>query len=374
MNNSFVQREAGPGFDAVVLFRSGIRQIYLSAVQGSRDSFSTLVVKAGIFLKQQNATVVMCTVFAPRALWAEAQAAIEAEEGGSSWPRAIMDGGACGPEAVAGFQIHAVCDVPVQDLRLDGACVGRSYEAPFATHCFVAGVAPEQAADGATQTAQVLGKLEKTLAMAGLGMTNLVRTWFFNDRICHWYGDFNRVRTDAYQGVGILGSGFVPASTGIGAANSHQTALVGGATAVKGKGALRVQMIDSPLQKPASDYGSTFSRAVEICAPDYRQIMISGTASISAFGQTLYKDDAASQVSLTMEIVKAILHSRSMTFNDASRAIVYFKDASIFPIYQDYCDRAGLPNFPAVYTVNDICREDLLFEIELDAIQKYGCL
>jgi enamine deaminase RidA (YjgF/YER057c/UK114 family) len=143
---------------------------------------------------------------------------------------------------------------------------------------------------------------------------------------------------------------------------------------VKGKGALRIQMLDSPLQKPASDYGSTFSRAVEICAPDYRQVMISGTASISAFGHTLYKDDAASQVSLTMEIVKAILHSRSMSFNDTSRAIVYFKDASTYPLFRDYCDRAGIQPLPAVYTVNEVCREDLLFEIELDAIQKYGCL
>ena len=65
--------------------------------------------------------------------------------------------------------------------------------------------------------------------------------------------------------------------------------------------------VPSPLQCPALDYGSSFSRAVELVAGDHRRLFVSGTASISPEGHTLHVGDVDAQVARTMEVVEAML-------------------------------------------------------------------
>jgi enamine deaminase RidA (YjgF/YER057c/UK114 family) len=162
----------------------------------------------------------------------------------------------------------------------------------------------------------------------------------------------------------------VPASTGIGAGNPFDAALVADALVVKPKNnSCKVQAVASPLQCPAVSYKSSFSRAVEISYPDLRQLLISGTASIGADGRTVHTGDTASQVEQTMKVVEAILVSRDMGWEDITRAIAYFKDMSSFPIYEKYCSENGLPSFPLAVSHADICRVELLFEIEVDAVK-----
>ena len=57
-----------------------------------------------------------------------------------------------------------------------------------------------------------------------------------------------------------------------------------------------------------------------------------------------------------------------MTWSNVTRAIAYFKSDDFYQAYEDYCRNNGLPDMPTVITENDICRHDLLFEIEVDAI------
>ena len=68
-----------------------------------------------------------------------------------------------------------------------------------------------------------------------------------------------------------------------------------------------------------------------------------------------------------MEVVAAILESRQITWDHVTRGIGYFKHAEDIPLFQRYCDARGLPAMPLVMVKNDICRDDLLFELELDA-------
>jgi len=71
-----------------------------------------------------------------------------------------------------------------------------------------------------------------------------------------------------------------------------------------------------------------------------------------------------------MDVVEAILCSRSMGWSDVVRGVVYFKYAADLSIYDEYCRSKGLPSFPAACLQGDICRDDLLFEIEVDAIRQ----
>jgi hypothetical protein len=61
-----------------------------------------------------------------------------------------------------------------------------------------------------------------------------------------------------------------------------------------------------------------------------------------------------------------------MTWHDTTRAIVYVADGAYAAAYNKYCTANGLCNLPTVIAENDVCRDDLLFEIEIDAISASG--
>ena len=99
-------------------------------------------------------------------------------------------------------------------------------------------------------------------------------------------------------------------------------------------------------------------------------MLVSGTASIAADGTTMHLDDVDKQIERTMDVVDAILKSRDMDWADVTRGIVYFRDVDDVPRFDDFCRARHLPAMPLVVVGKVIvCREDLLFEIELDAVK-----
>jgi hypothetical protein len=70
-----------------------------------------------------------------------------------------------------------------------------------------------------------------------------------------------------------------------------------------------------------------------------------------------------------MEVVGEILKSRQMDWGDVNRALAYFKRAEDAHLLEVYRQKAGLPRFPVIVAENDVCRDELLFELEIDAIQ-----
>jgi enamine deaminase RidA (YjgF/YER057c/UK114 family) len=202
-----------------------------------------------------------------------------------------------------------------------------------------------------------------------MDFSNVIRTWFYNQDITSWYKEFNLVRNKFFLERGIF-KRLIPASTAIGKHSSIDTAIVAGALAIQGKVKdIHVCALPSPLQKPAMDYGSSFSRAVELTLPDHRRLYISGTASIEQDGNTIYPDDVSAQMKHSIDVIDAILKSRQMDWSDITRAVAFFKHATNVTILRDYCFTNKLPDFPVIVTMADICRDDLLFEMEIDAIK-----
>jgi enamine deaminase RidA (YjgF/YER057c/UK114 family) len=211
--------------------------------------------------------------------------------------------------------------------------------------------------------------MDAVLQRNGMEFSNVIRTWFYNDNILDWYDGFNKVRNDFFLKKRIFET-LLPASTGVGGRNAAGTALAGGLLAVVPLDkAVRAAAVPSPLQDSATEYGSSFSRAVELALPDHSRLYVSGTASIDPTGRTAHAGDPEAQVKLTMEVVYTILKSRGMGWDNAKRALAYFKHAKDAPIFQKYCTQNNLRQFPAVIVENDICRDELLFEIEVDAIR-----
>ena len=248
-------------------------------------------------------------------------------------------------------------------------CVGTVWEDAHAVYCALAGVLPpDLSAPRAAQAAAIFPEMEYLLAEAGMTFAHVVRTWFYVDRICEWYGEFNAARSAFFESRNVFNT-FLPASTGIGSANLDGAALVAGAIAVKPKGAsVRAEIVASPLQAPAMAYRSSFSRAAEIIGPEHRLLFVSGTASIKPNSHDVaYVGDIEKQVDCTMKAVYAILESRGYGWGDVSRAIVYLKEPSFRAAWQAWLAARGLPGDFAAETVCDVCRDDWLFEVELDA-------
>ncbi|MFZ4776032.1 MAG: Rid family hydrolase [Terrimicrobiaceae bacterium] len=266
-----------------------------------------------------------------------------------------------------GLQVQAVSGKAPSPILLDGKIAGYQVGSNGADFCFLGGLTPDNSGSSPEdQTGEVFSKIEKALSAAGMGFNHVIRTWFYNDEILDWYTGFNRVRTGFFHRHAIQR---MPASTGIGAPNPAGTALVAKALAVRSDDcSTAVREVRSPLQCDAFAYGSAFSRALEVADARSRTLYISGTASIEPGGKSVHKGDAAGQIRLTMEVVEAILGEAGMDFGDTTRAVGYFRDPEHIAIWNDFS--RGLPALPLLAVGCHVCRDDLLFEIELDASSK----
>ncbi len=277
--------------------------------------------------------------------------------------------GAPGVHAGGGVQIWAVHGPAVTMLHSRNRTVGAVFTDAYANYGRVGGVIPSDiTAPRDAQVAEALEEMSSVLTSAGLEFGNTVRTWFYNRDILDWYTDFNRARDQFFSESNIF-AGLIPASTGTGGGNPQGAALSTGLIAVgpHDKG-VRIRAVPSPLQCAALEYGSSFSRAVEVELPDHRRLFVSGTASIDQNGETAFLDDFEAQVDLTFQIVRAILVSREMDWTNISRGIAYVKRAGDIPAFEAFRACAGLADLPLVVVNADICRDDLLFELEVDAI------
>lgn len=257
----------------------------------------------------------------------------------------------------------------VRTLKRHGRAVANVFEDDDAEYCMIAGLLPADLnASREEQAASMFRELDAVLSEAGFTFFNVVRTWFYVDRVCEWYGAFNAARSAFFDAHKVFET-FLPASTGIGSANCDGAALTAGAIAMKPKrDGVRAEIVESPLQAPAMAYKSSFSRAAEIVTPTARQLFISGTASILPNShEVAFVGDIEKQVECTMRVVKAILESRGYGWKDATRAIVYLKRPEFRDAWRSWCRSNGLPGDFAAETVCDVCRDEWLFEIELDA-------
>lgn len=324
-------------------------------------------------LRETEAELLGLMIFGALTHRDEIDAAVRRHLGECDWPVTWIEGVACNGAPLAGVQAFAVRGRPVTRVRVGRRVVGSVFEDGDARHCLLGGLGPVALSlEPRAQVQQMFGNLELALDFAGFELSDVVRTWFYNDDILAWYPEFNRVRSAHYAGVKWR-TGSLPASTGIGARNAAGAAVQLALWATKPLKATRLscaQEVGSPLQCPAPAYGSSFSRAMEIDAGGRRLLFVSGTASIHPGGATAWVGDAKRQVDLTMEVVGAILQSRGMDFRDVARAIAYVRKAEDEPHFSAWLAARELQTMPVVVTQNVVCRDDLLFEIEVDAVRE----
>lgn len=347
--------------------RSASAEFVITIAAKARESADSLFSRLATTLRQREGTIVALMVYADVAAREQTTKVMRRYLGAIDWPVLWVEGRSCSGSLVAGVQAFAVRGTEVERVLVKGRVVGTMFGDADARHCLLAGISADNPRDPCDQqTFQAFENLRAALESVGFNFGDIARTWFYNHKLLDWYDTFNRVRT-GYYAERPFRTGSLPASTGVEGNNPLGAALALAAWAVQPvNDNARVEEIGSPLQCPAPRYGSSFSRAMEIESGGLRRLLISGTASIAPEGHTLWEKDIKQQVTTTMEVVAAILHSRQMDFCHVTRATAYFKyplDVAAFDAWQAH-HRLSLP---AVYVHCDICRDNLLFELELDA-------
>jgi enamine deaminase RidA (YjgF/YER057c/UK114 family) len=268
---------------------------------------------------------------------------------------------------ISGMHVFAVSGVHVDTIYENSEPIGRVFDDGQTRHCLLSGLKPANlSASKRAQYQEVVRNLERALRKADMSITDVVRTWFLLNDIHSWYGEFNNARTEFLKGRRL---GLLPASTGIGSQNPARAAILAGAWAMQpAKSVISITETPSPLQCSSMEYGSAFSRAVLVDTPSCRRLLISGTASIGPDGRSAHVADLRKQIALTIKVARAILISCKFDFHDVTRATAYLKSVHGAPVLDEWQREHDLDFFPLVVAQADICRPELLFELELDAI------
>ena len=344
----------------------GVKAYFITA-QISEENMSEVFHQITETFKARKATIAFQYLFGGRRFYRQAIAAIESQ----NWPLTLLHGDACAGDTVTGTQFIAISGAELHPILDGDRCVGHWYETENARYCLLGDLrADDLTLPREEQAYAVFEKMEHLLEKADLKFTDIARTWIYLKDLLEWYDEFNAVRSRFFTERGVFKK-MVPASTGIGAGSAAGEAMVSALLAVRPKDmAVKIIGVPSPLQCSALDYKSSFARAVEIQHPNSRLLTISGTASIEPGGRTVYLNSTEKQIELTMRVVEEILKSREMGWEHTVRAIAYFKDVREAPLLNAYCEENGVPALPIAISHADVCRSNLLFEIELDAVKK----
>ena len=219
----------------------------------------------------------------------------------------------------------------------------------------------------------MIQRAAEILESQGASYCDVIRTWFYLADILGWYPEFNRARTAIYGRFGILpgqGNGRLklPASTGIRGELATGAAGALDLLAVVGPPDSRplVKQLSNPGQQDAFRYGSAFSRGALIHQSDLSLIQVSGTAAIDEQGQSLYAGDVRAQIDCTFDKIDALIGQEGAALGDIAAACVFVKRPEDALVYQERVAARGLEALPAVVMVADICREELLFEMDAE--------
>ena len=214
------------------------------------------------------------------------------------------------------------------------------------------------------------GSSPASLALRSLGFEyrDVARTWIYLARLLEWYGDFNRVRTAHYQRVGFSAAGALPfpASTGI-QGRSGDDECVMDLLALQSDSPDRAAarpIRRSPRQDSSFSYGSAFSRGMAIAIDGRRTVHVSGTASINAAGASAHVGDAEMQSLETLLCIAAILEEQGGSLENITSATLFCKTPAALEAWNRVARMLRVPAMPKVCVLADVCRPDLLVEME----------
>lgn len=261
-------------------------------------------------------------------------------------------------------------------------------------YLFVTGISKFYKDNNVTQsTKEAFKQMKQLLKNEGMDVSNIYRQWNYiegiiqttdeNGQLSQNYQDFNDVRAKYYDRYQFT-NGY-PAATGIGT-------IAGGINisfyAHKGTNDTIISSVKNPLQTEAFDYSEEvligekseenyckaapkFDRAKYLKSQGDEYIFISGTAAIRG-EETLAINNVKEQTDITIKNMLELLKKESLTLSgiesdnsgyEVKYIKVYVKNKHEKLNIKEVCDYY-FPNIPKAFVIADVCRDNLLVEIE----------
>ena len=286
-----------------------------------------------------------------------------------------------------GLAIEIYCLEGATDIRteeLEGVCYGLICN-DEESMLFVEGVpSSDFSASVRHQSAEVFGKLDTILSKHGFAVDDIVRQWNYIGDIVGQregkqnYQEFNDARSE-YYAKGKWQNGY-PAATGIGSVEG----IVVGAIAFKSNTSKAVYPIDNPLQVAAHVYSKNvlidnaadavkstpkFERAKLIETARGACCFVSGTAAIRG-EESVDAHSVELQTVRTIENIEYLVSNENLVRHGCRPCELKYVFLQVFiKNREDYDEvrrvvEAAYPCVTTIYTVADVCRSELLVEIE----------
>lgn len=259
----------------------------------------------------------------------------------------------------------------------------------YGTELIVSGITEKSGSNNFQEIAESsFSKISSILKLEGFNKEHIIRQWNYienilelkseNEKQFQKYQLFNEARNSFYKGK-QLATGY-PAATGIGMKNGG---LVIDFIAWKSSGITEVYPINNPKQIASYQYGQEvliganrekkhksppcFERGKLICANGSSTLYVSGTASILG-EETIGYNDIKKQTITTINNINVIQEesvNQCRDVNKIKHVRVYLKSKKDFQLIKGICTKA-YGEIPIVYVLADVCRDNLLIEIEAE--------
>jgi enamine deaminase RidA (YjgF/YER057c/UK114 family) len=371
------------------LARPSFTECYLTAVgqaDRSLDAASAIFEEVATALCSTGAQPIQEKIYGPvqqrGELLAVRQSIYQSLGLSSALPCTFIDGKPGdhrGPLAVQlwGVIPAAGSDSSVASVALTGGRQGRLLTAPGLRLLLipeVTGVDPkgQLAPTASAQAAQMFSNADRALSDQGFAFGDVARTWLYLRRLLDWYGELNAVRTAFFDQRNITGrppGHPFPASTGIQGTSAGEECVMDvlAIQVEESLGTVRPVNRSSRQTEPFC-YGSAFSRAMAFAAEDAQTILVSGTASIDSAGRSLHRGNPEAQILETLLSIAALLEPAGARLQDIGAGTLFYKDAESRRVYEQVTTLLGVPKLPLVPVLADVCRDELLVEIEAVAL------
>lgn len=293
-------------------------------------------------------------------------------------PFTFIKGAPCAGGIIAGMQIIGAIqkdkNIKVQTIFFNGKSIGRTFETVNFKKIFLSGVSGLQKEKSLTRSEQaehIFFKISNILSNQGYKIEHLIRTWIYMSKILDWYLEFNMVRTKCFHELGLVGKdkNYLPASTGIQGKRENKEEIFMDALALIPKTVnCIVSVMKNTCQSEAREYGSLFSRGISVKIDNSETLYVSGTASINNKGETVYFNDSKGQIAQTFKSVESLLKTKKSSLNNIVMATAYCKNKKVYTDFKKFIKDSELKNIPFTPVYADICRDNLLFEIDAIAV------
>jgi chorismate lyase / 3-hydroxybenzoate synthase len=328
----------------------------------------------------QTRHVIDCTVPVPRETGAVLGGALLGSVGPESvpaWPQQRLTSALPGHDAGC-FEERWLTEGPVSDGESDGVIWRRSgnilYGVIELDEALFVGDSVRSPLQAASEEAyRCLFRL-----LEAQELPHLWRVWNYLADIngeshgLERYRQFNIGRQDAFLEFSRGATGNVPAACALG--------LAGGPLSIAFMAGARPAVpVENPRQVSAYNYPAeygprspTFSRAALVYPPGREILFISGTASIVGH-RTVHPGDVAAQCRESLANVAAVIAEASRLARTDAYVLgemsyrVYVRDAADQPLVAATLEPLLGAAADIVYVEADICRQDLLLEIEATA-------